>query len=130
VRARYPSGNSATIYSEKLSWYNNETANSLEQFDFWRPGGHKYGWIEETREARCYFVDRLRKLLQVRFYHVNHAGNSQEEPNNPLFSLGYLKIAYMVGQESKRAIVGAQNWLLGDGASFTSKSNTTIPWIY
>lgn len=60
------------MVSEKLVWGSHTVAQSLTQYNYWRPGGHKYKWSEGYQSVRCMLFGGVEKAFSGQLVHIDH----------------------------------------------------------
>jgi hypothetical protein len=66
--------------SEVLPWEKHYTVQEFKQYDYWRPGGHKYEWdVDNIVKQKCTLFTGAENTLTALYKHIDHQGQG-----NPL----------------------------------------------
>ena len=89
----------ALFLSEILPWQKHEKVKGFKQYDFWRPGGHRYEWdIDSIEQRKCTLFGGLKFYFTARYIHVDHEGvgtplgddgSTPIDPGNSYYSLRF-----------------------------------------
>lgn len=108
-------GINITVESDKMQWGNKSEVGDYEVYDVWYPGGHRYEWDDELRQARCYIVAPFSDLMKYRFDHV-HADFGEEAATGVVAWYG-VRPYYMESKFLKNSLLGNDaSQKLGDGS--------------
>lgn len=86
-----------TVIAEKLRWEDHYLTKRFKQYDFWRPGGHKYRWDQNVRIEKCTLFTSPEVVYDGYFEHIDHVGignplsapHEAVDPINSYYSLRF-----------------------------------------
>jgi hypothetical protein len=122
----------AQYLAEILPWEKHSKVVGFKQYDFWRPGGHRYEWnLDDVDHRKCMLFGGLKYFITARFIHVDHTGigtplgddgSTPIDPGNSYYSLRFYT---QVAKYDRAQILAGGDpgeldlWSVG-GASITS----------
>lgn len=98
-----------SIRSDKLQWDDHYLTKQFVQYEFWRPGGHRYEWSEDVYSTRCIVPGGQVEIVhQPSYKHVDHQGvgviGAPDRPVDPAISYYQLR-QYVVDAKYTRNIL-------------------------